>query len=245
MTTQETPTAPNGIKTVRIVKNLLEKNDSVAAANRLLLDMTGVLAINIIAGPGAGKTSLIVSAIQALRGQARVGVIEGDIAGTIDTARVLAAGARDAVQINTGGSCHLEAGMVRQALDELDLRALDLLFIENVGNLICPTNWALGEQLKLCLLSAAEGHDKPIKYPEIFAVSDAIVLNKIDLIELVDFDRAFFYESVRALNPHAPIFELSCRTGAGIADFGSWILEQRRKVHNPSTAPTERPHRSP
>jgi hydrogenase nickel incorporation protein HypB len=159
-----------------------------------------------------------------------VGVIEGDIAGTIDTAKVLAAGARDAVQINTGGGCHLEAGMVRRALDDLDLAAIDVLFVENVGNLVCPTHWALGEQLKLCLLSAAEGHDKPIKYPEIFAVSDAIVLNKVDLIELVDFDRGFFYESVRALNPRAPIFELSCRSGAGVAEFGFWLLEQRKKA---------------
>jgi hydrogenase nickel incorporation protein HypB len=228
MTTHEAIGELHGIKTVSIVKNLLEKNDSVAAANRLRLDAAGVLAINIIAGPGAGKTSLIVKTMEALRGRARVGVIEGDIAGTIDTAKVLAAGAQDAVQINTGGNCHLEAGMVRQALEELNLDAIDLLFIENVGNLVCPTHWALGEQLKLCLLSAAEGHDKPIKYPEIFAVSDVIVLNKVDLVELVDFDRAFFYESVRALNPGAPIFELSCRTGAGVSELGFWILEQRR-----------------
>jgi hydrogenase nickel incorporation protein HypB len=226
MMTDEAIGALHGIKTVSIVRNLLEKNDEVAAANRLRLAAAGVLAINVIAGPGAGKTSLIIRAMEALRGRARVGVIEGDIAGTIDTAKVLAAGAQDAVQINTGGNCHLEAGMVRQALDDLDLGAIDLLFVENVGNLVCPTHWALGEQLKLCLLSAAEGHDKPIKYPEIFAVSDVIVLNKIDLIELVDFDRGFFYESVRALNPRAPIFELSCRTGVGIADFGLWIVEQ-------------------
>jgi hydrogenase nickel incorporation protein HypB len=228
MTTHEAIGALHGIKTISIVRNLLEKNDEAAAANRLRLATAGVLAINVIAGPGAGKTSLIIRAMEALRGRARVGVIEGDIAGTIDTAKVLAAGAQDAVQINTGGNCHLEAGMVRQALDDLDLGAIDLLFVENVGNLVCPTHWALGEQLKLCLLSAAEGHDKPIKYPEIFAVSDVIVLNKIDLIELVDFDRGFFYESVRALNPHAPIFELSCRTGMGVGDFGSWIVEQRR-----------------
>jgi hydrogenase nickel incorporation protein HypB len=117
--------------------------------------------------------------------------------------------------------------MVQQALDDLDLRQLDFVFIENVGNLVCPTHWALGEQIKLCLLGTAEGHDKPLKYPEIFAVSDVIVLNKIDLIELVDFERASFYESVRALNRRAPIFELSCRTGAGMAAWADWLLSQR------------------
>jgi hydrogenase nickel incorporation protein HypB len=230
MISHEAIGAAHGIKIVSVVKNLLERNDEAAAANRQRLAAAGVLALNVIAGPGAGKTSLIVRTMEALRERAAVGVIEGDIAGTIDTAKVLAAGARDAVQINTGGNCHLEAGMVGRALDDLDLAAIDLLFIENVGNLVCPTHWALGEQLKLCLLSAAEGHDKPVKYPEIFAVSDVIVLNKVDLIELVDFDRGFFYESVRALNPRAPIFELSCRTRAGVSELGLWILEQLKKV---------------
>jgi hydrogenase nickel incorporation protein HypB len=213
------------VQHVKVVKNLLAGNDQVAARNRERFTEAGVLAVNVIAGPGAGKTSLIIKTLAALRDRARVGVIEGDIAGSIDTEKVLAAGARDAVQINTGGNCHLEAGMVQRALDDLDLDQLDIVFVENVGNLVCPTHWALGEQLKLCLLSTAEGHDKPIKYPEIFIVSDIIVLNKIDLIELVDFERAFFYESVRALNPNAPIFEVSCRTGQGISDFGNWMLD--------------------
>lgn len=220
----------HGIKHIRIVKNLLENNDLVADANRQRLDAAGILALNIIAAPGAGKTSLISKVLATLGDRARIGVIEGDIAGSIDTEKVLAAGARDAVQINTGGNCHLEAGMVQAALAQLALDQLDLLFIENVGNLVCPTHWALGERVKLCLSSAAEGHDKPIKYPEIFAASDVIVINKVDLIELVDFDRAFFYESVRALNPNVPIFEVSCRTGQGISDFSGWILEYLKKV---------------
>jgi hydrogenase nickel incorporation protein HypB len=210
---------------IKIVKNLLAGNDQVAERNRARFVAAGVLAINVIAAPGAGKTSLIIKTLEALRGQARVGVIEGDIAGSIDTEKVLAAGAHDAVQINTGGNCHLEAGMIRQALQHLDLDQLDIIFVENVGNLVCPTHWSLGEQLKLCLLSTAEGHDKPIKYPEIFAVSAVIVLNKIDLIELVDFEREVFYTAVRALNPAAPIFEVSCRNGQGILDFGFWILD--------------------
>ncbi|MDQ3813473.1 MAG: hydrogenase nickel incorporation protein HypB [Armatimonadota bacterium] len=216
------------VHTVKIVKDLLAANDHVAALNRQRFLAAGVLAVNVIASPGAGKTSLIVRTLEALRDTARIGVIEGDIAGSIDAEKVLAAGAADAVQINTGGNCHLEAGMVQQALDDLDLNRLDIVFIENVGNLICPNHWALGEQIKLCLASTAEGHDKPVKYPEIFAASDVIVLNKIDLIELVDFERDFFYESVRALNRRAPIFEVSCRSGAGLMAWADWLLNQAR-----------------
>ena len=218
--------------TIKVVKSMLANNDVVAQLNRDRLAEAGVFGVNIMASPGAGKTSLIIKTIDALRGKLRIGVIEGDIAGSIDTEKVLAAGAEDAVQINTGGNCHLEAGMIQQALDGLKLELLDLLFVENVGNLVCPTQWALGEQIKLCILSAAEGHDKPVKYPEIFAVSDLIVLNKVDLIEYVDFERDFFYESVRALNPTAPIFEVSCRTGAGIAEFAAEL--QKRAAENQS-----------
>ncbi len=210
-------------RTIQIGQSLLAGNDVVAAQNRERFHAAGVLAVNVIASPGAGKTSLIIKTMTALRGRRSVGVIEGDIAGRIDTDKVLAAGAAAAVQINTGGNCHLEAHMIGQALDALDLTGVDLLFIENVGNLVCPTHWALGEQIKLCVLSTAEGHDKPIKYPEIFAASDVIVLNKIDLIELVDFERAQFYESVRALNRTAPIFEISCRTGASLAAWADWL----------------------
>lgn len=224
MTANDTLDARRNVKIISIVENLLANNDLVAEANRQRFAAAGVLAVNVIAAPGAGKTSLIIRTLETLRERAQVGVIEGDIAGSIDTAKVLAAGARDAVQINTGGGCHLEASMIGRALDDLDLRRLDVVFIENVGNLVCPTHWALGEQAKLCVLSAAEGHDKPIKYPAIFAASDAIVLNKIDLIELVEFDRDFFYESVRALNLAAPIFEVSCRTRQGISEFGGWML---------------------
>jgi hydrogenase nickel incorporation protein HypB len=218
------------IQHVKVVKNLLASNDQAAERNRARFVAANILAVNVIAAPGAGKTSLIIKTLAALDGQARVGVIEGDIAGSIDTEKVLAAGACDAVQINTGGNCHLEAGMVQQALDDLDLDQLDIVFVENVGNLVCPTHWALGEQIKLCLASTAEGHDKPIKYPDIFAVSDVIVLNKIDLIDMVDFERDCFYPAVRALNPTAPIFEVSCRSGQGILDFGGWILDRLAKL---------------
>ena len=214
------------VHTVKVVKNLLDANDQAAERNRERFEAAGVLAVNVIASPGAGKTSLIIKTLQTLKGKAEVGVIEGDIAGSIDTEKVLQGGAADAVQINTGGNCHLEAGMVGQALDDLDLSRLDIVFVENVGNLICPNHWALGEAIKLCLSSAAEGHDKPVKYPEIFAASDVIVLNKMDLAELVDFERDFFYESVRALNRDVPIFEVSCRSGEGIEEWAEWLLQQ-------------------
>ena len=215
------------VKLVKITENLLIGNDQAAARNRQRLQDAGVMGLNIMASPGAGKTSLIIRTLEAVHGRASMGVIEGDIAGSIDAEKVMAAGAVDVVQINTGGNCHLEANMVDRALNDLNLALLDILLVENVGNLVCPTHWALGEHLKLCLSSAAEGHDKPIKYPEIFAVSDVIVLNKIDLIELVDFERDFFYESVRALNPSVPIFEVSCRTGEGLTPWADWLLSQR------------------
>jgi len=175
------------IQTVKIIQNLLAANDQAADRNRQRFRDAGALAVNVMASPGAGKTSLIIKTMDALRGKAAVGVIEGDIAGSIDTEKVLAARAVDAVQINTAGNCHLEAGMVQQALDNLELERLDIVFIENVGNLICPTHWALGEDLQLCLLSAAEGHDKPVKYPDIFAAAAVIVLNKVDLIDLLEW----------------------------------------------------------
>jgi len=214
------------VRIVNIVESLLVSNDEAAGVNREWLENAGVLAINLMSSPGAGKTSLILRTIAALGERARIGVIEGDIAGSIDTEKVLAGGAGDAIQINTGGNCHLEANMVHRALDDLDLTTFDILVIENVGNLVCPTHWALGEHLKLCLVGAAEGHDKPIKYPEMFAKSDVIVLNKIDLIDFVDFDRSIFYESIGALNPGVPIFEVSCRTGEGIEAWADWLDEQ-------------------
>jgi hydrogenase nickel incorporation protein HypB len=215
------------VHNVKLVQNLLNANDQVAARNRKRFEDAGVLAVNVIASPGAGKTSLIVKTLQTLGTRARIGVIEGDIAGSIDAEKVMEAGAADAVQINTGGNCHLEANMIDQALDDMDLERLDIAFIENVGNLICPNHWALGEQIKLCLASTAEGHDKPIKYPEIFAASDVIVLGKMDLAEMVDFDREFFMQAVRALNQNAPIFELSCRNGTGLEAWTDWLLAQR------------------
>ncbi len=221
---------PSEVKLVRVGRSALADNDAIARRLRQRFQEAGVLVVNVIGGPGAGKTSFICRTIEALRGRARtrVGVLEGDIAGSLDAKRALEAGAHDAVQINTGGQCHLDASMVEQALSQLELDGLDLLFIENVGNLICPTHWDLGQTLTLCLVSAAEGHDKPLKYPEIFAKSDVVVLNKIDLIELSGFDRAAFYERLNALTG-APLFELSSRTGEGFPAWVDWLIEAIRR----------------
>ena len=215
---------------VDVATSVLSDNDALARENRRRFAEAGVLAINLIAAPGAGKTSLILRTIEALGGRARVGVIEGDVASRKDTDAVLAGGAHRAVQINTDGGCHLEAAMVARVLDELGLDDLDVVVVENVGNLICPTHWNLGEHLKVCLVSTAEGDDKPVKYPEIFGVVDAVVLGKLDLIEHVDFDRSEFYDALRTLHPDGPVFELSSRTGAGVDAWADWIMAQRQTL---------------
>jgi hydrogenase nickel incorporation protein HypB len=205
-----------------ILESILSANDQVALANRRLLDERGVVVVNVMASPGAGKTSLILRSIELLSGHLRLAVIEGDLAGRVDADRVAATGT-PAVQINTGGGCHLDAPQVRAALDELPLGQLDLLLIENVGNLVCPAGFALGEHAGVVVASIPEGHDKPVKYPGIFAVADAVVLNKIDLAPYVEFDLDAFRAGVRAVNARAPLFEASCRTRAGLEDWAAWL----------------------
>jgi len=208
-----------------VVEKILSANDLLAAENRRLLDTHQVTAINVMASPGAGKTSLILHAIEALPERLRVGVIEGDVAGRVDADKIAATGA-PVVQINTGGGCHLDAPQVRSALQQLLLDEIDLLFIENVGNLICPTGFALGEHVNMMIANVPEGHDKPIKYPAMFSEVDAIVLNKIDLLPYIDFDLQAFRTAVRALNSEAPIFELSCKTEEGLEAWLEWLSQQ-------------------
>lgn len=212
-------------KQIPVIEEILSANDLIALENRKLLDAHGVLAVNIMASPGAGKTSVILRAIESLRGRLRVGVIEGDVAGRVDADKVAQTGT-PVVQINTGGGCHLDAPQVQSALRQLPLSEIDLLFIENVGNLICPTGFALGDHLKLMVASVPEGHDKPLKYPGMFTVVDALLLNKIDLMPYLDFDLEAFRTAVRALNAEAPLFEVSCKTGAGIEDWVEWLIRQ-------------------
>jgi hydrogenase nickel incorporation protein HypB len=210
---------------VPVVEQILSANDEIALGNHRLLDEQGVVAVNLMASPGAGKTSLILRTIQALQGRVRVGVIEGDLAGRVDADRVAETGT-PVVQINTGGGCHLDAVQVRDALLQLPLGQIDLLFIENVGNLVCPAGFALGERLKVMIAHVPEGHDKPIKYPGMYTVVDALVLNKLDLLPYLDFDLDAFRTAVRALNTNAPMFEVSCKTGEGLAPWVEWLAAQ-------------------
>ncbi len=208
---------------IPVVKEILSANDQVAADNRAAFDATGVLVLNLMASPGAGKTSLILSTADRLPQEVSPGVIEGDLASTIDADTIAARGI-PVVQINTGGSCHLDAPMVRTALPNLPLDEMDLLFIENVGNLVCPADFALGADLGVVVASAPEGHDKPYKYPAMFAKADVVVLNKADLLEVFEFDVDYFRRGLEMLNPDVPLFVVSCRTGDGIEDWVAWLL---------------------
>ena len=214
---------------IPIVENILSANERLAEENARTLSEKGVTAVNVMASPGAGKTSLIVQTIEALRGRTRIGVIEGDIASRVDADTIEALGI-PVVQINTGGTCHLDANMVQSALKQLPLDNLDLLLVENVGNLICPTDFALGEKIKVMIASIPEGDDKPYKYPAMFAAVDAIVVNKIDLLPYVEFDLEGFRKLVVGLNPAVSVFEVSCKTGEGIETWAEWlasVIEQR------------------
>ncbi|MEN6430622.1 MAG: hydrogenase nickel incorporation protein HypB [Coriobacteriales bacterium] len=210
---------------VDIAKGILEKNDTLAEENRALFAANGVFVVDLMASPGAGKTSTILATIAALRNRYSIGVIEGDIASRVDAEKIASHGV-PAVQINTGGACHLESDMIRRAVDTLDLAALDLLIIENVGNLVCPTDFDLGEHAKVMILSVPEGHDKPRKYPGIFQVAEAVILNKYDTMGVFDFDEDEFREDVRRLNLHAPVFPISARTGDGVEAWAEWLVSR-------------------
>jgi hydrogenase nickel incorporation protein HypB len=200
----------------------MEANDRIAAENRKLFDEAGVYVINIMSAPGAGKTSLIEKTIKELTNQLRVGVVEGDIAGTEDAERIESLGV-PVVQINTGGACHLDANMIHEALVDLPLRELDLLIIENVGNLVCPAEFKVGEDMKVMLLSVTEGDDKPLKYPLMFQESSALILNKIDLLPYTNADIEKIKKTSLSLNPSLKIFEVSCKTGEGIGEWTEWL----------------------
>ncbi len=213
---------------VPVVENILSANDRLALENRARLDAAGVFAINIMASPGAGKTSLIEHTVRGLTGKLRLGMINGDIATSLDADRARAAGAA-AVQINTGGDCHLDAVMVQSALAQLDLSALDLLIVENVGNLVCPASFQLGTHKSVLVASIPEGDDKPYKYPGMYRGVDAVVINKIDLLPYVPFRMDYFKQGIAALNPGVTQFELSCRTGEGLPAWLAWLEAQVRE----------------
>ncbi len=215
--------------TIRVVEKILSTNDRLALLNKTELSQLGVLGINLMASPGAGKTSFILETIKRLSGKYKIGVIEGDTAPvTIDADKISAVG-MPAVQINTGGDCHLDASMVSDGLHQLPLADLDLVIVENVGNLICPAAWDLGMHLNLLVASVPEGDDKPYKYPNIYRGLQVLVINKVDLQPYVQFDMDYFRKGVELLNPGLVTFPVSCRTGEGFPSWIDWITEKISK----------------
>lgn len=211
-------------KNIPIDQHIMSANDQLAAKVRIRLAETGVFAINIMASPGAGKTSLILKTVEILKDDVRMAAIDGDVA-AIDVERIAATGI-PVTLINTGGSCHLDANMLLSALPDLPLEQVDLLIVENVGNLICPANFALGVHANVVVASVPEGDDKPYKYPAMFQGADVLLLNKIDMLTYEDFNVNYFRRGVEALNPELAFFPLSCKTGEGIADWVAWLRSQ-------------------
>ncbi len=211
---------------IAVTRNLLESNDSVAEELRELFAHKGLLVLNLISSPGAGKTSLLERTLTDLRGEFRMAVIEGDLQTDNDARRVAATGAQ-AVQINTNGGCHLDSRMVRDHLAPFDLANLDILFIENVGNLVCPVEFDCGEDHKVALLSVTEGDDKPEKYPLLFNLAKVMVLNKVDLLPYVDFDTQRATRFARQLNAALGVFPVSCRSGEGLEPWYDWLRAER------------------
>ena len=216
-------------KIIPIVKNIMNANDEIAKENKALLDRKNILAINVMASPGSGKTSFIIKTIEHISGNFRVAVIEGDTAPvTIDSDKISELDV-PVIQINTGGECHLDALMIRNGLAQLDLTNINLLIIENVGNLICPAAFRLGEHFSVVIASIPEGDDKPYKYPNIYRGIQSLILNKIDLQPYVDFDMDYFKKGIDALNPGVSFFPISCKTDVGFKDWINWLKEKLQK----------------
>ena len=213
---------------IKVLKDILGVNEQIAAKNHELLVSNKVFAVNIMASPGAGKTSVVLQTIKALKGKVKIGVIEGDIASSID-AETVAKESVPVVQINTGGECHLEAIQVQNALNNLPLADIDLLLIENVGNLVCPAEFNLGEHRKVLIASVPEGDDKPFKYPLMFNTVDALVLNKIDLLPYVRFNVDAFTKTVKNINAKVEIFKVSCTTGDGVQAWAKWLNSRMKR----------------
>lgn len=207
---------------IEVIENVMQYNKEEAERNRKLLLNNKILTINILSAPGAGKTSLIQETIKGFGKKYNIGVIEGDISSTCDAEKIRTF-IEEVVQINTGGTCHLNASMISKALEKLDLKNLDIILIENVGNLICPVSFDLGENYKVVISSVSEGDDKPVKYPKIFIKSNLVILNKIDMIKFSDFNVNFFESKVKELNTECPIIKISCKTGKGIDKWLDWI----------------------
>ncbi len=210
---------------IKIVTNILKRNDEITFKNKELLDEKGIYVINLMSSPGSGKTSLLERIIAKLKNNINIAVIEGDIYTTKDAERIEAQGV-PVIQINTCGACHLDGEMIKNALNSLTLDKIDLLVIENVGNLVCPAEFEIGEDIKICVLSTTEGNDKPLKYPLMFEKSGVIILNKLDLIEFTDFDKEEFYRDIRSLNANVDTFETSCVKNQGIDEICLWLMRK-------------------
>jgi len=223
-----------GHESVEVLKGLLDANDHQAAHNREHFERHNVLAVNVMSSPGAGKTALLEATIEALGGELRVAVVEGDLETENDAERIRRKGV-PAVQISTGSACHLDAHMVHTALHDLDLDGLDVVFIENVGNLVCPASFDLGQHLNVTLLSTPEGHDKPSKYPVMFRAADLVVITKADLLQVLDdFDPEYATSCLRQLASQAPVLEISARSGAGVVEWVDWVRGELNNVRVPS-----------
>ncbi len=216
------------VKNIPVEEKIHEANDQLAEIIKNQLRLAGLFSLNIMASPGAGKTSLIEKTLELMIPDYKIAAIDGDIATSIDADRAAEAGAT-AVQINTGGQCHIDANMLQNALLELELDTFDLLLVENVGNLICPASFKLGTDKNLLISSIPEGADKPYKYPGMYLNVDALIINKIDLQPYVDFDMDYFIQGVRILNPDLIIFPVSCQTGDGIQEWVNWVANQIQK----------------
>lgn len=216
------------IKIIDIKKDILSENKDQATLIRKELALKKVYMVNVMASPGAGKTSLIIETIKHLKGYLRIAVVEGDIESIVDSEKIIAQGV-PAVQIRTGGACHLDAPMVSAALDQLDLDLYDLLFVENIGNLVCPAEFDIGSDLQVMLLSIPEGDDKILKYPLMFSVCDVLLINKLDYMGMSDFNLELLHQRAKELNPGIRILEISCKTGIGLEEWITWLL---RKVQS-------------
>lgn len=216
---------------IPVVRNILEANEQMAAENRRLFDEHHLLVINLMSSPGAGKTSLLEKTIDGLKDRVRIGVIEGDIQSDQDAQRIARKGIT-AVQINTDGACHLDGNMIRETLKEFNLKTIDLLFIENVGNLVCPAEFSLGENFKAMILSVAEGDDKPAKYPLMFRQSMVLLINKIDLLPYVNCSIEKIRKEALRINPQLTIFDISCQSDQGLDAWFNWLMEQQSRISN-------------
>ncbi len=213
---------------IPVVKEILNANDQVAGEIRAAFKKNGLYVLNLMASPGAGKTSFILAMVDRLPEEVQSGVIEGDLASSIDADTISGRGV-PVVQINTGGGCHLDAPMIKSALPHLPISDLKLLFIENVGNLVCPANFDVGADLAVVIASVPEGHDKPYKYPGMFTAADVVILNKADLIEVFEFDVDYFRRGLEMVNRGVPLFVISCRTGQGVQEWINWLLDRHQR----------------